>query len=46
MHSIDEYAQVFGIDVGRDAMTEIEHMAGTRAIACECVGNGLANHSG
>jgi hypothetical protein len=31
MHRVDQHRDVAGIDVGRDAVAEVEHMAGMRA---------------
>ncbi len=44
VHGVDEYAEMIRIDVGRDAMAEIEHMPRTRAITRQGIGNALANY--
>ena len=40
---IDERTEIVGVDVGGDAVTEVEHVAGAVAVALENVGDTLAN---
>ena len=46
MHRVDEDAKMLGIDVGRNAMAEIEDVSRAVTIACEHVGDTLADRSG
>ena len=40
---INQYTQVFRVDVGRNAMSQVEHVPWSFAVACERVSNALAD---
>ena len=46
MDGVDEDAEVLGVDVGRDAVAEVEYVARAIAVACQRVGDALANDLG
>ena len=43
MNSVDEHTQIVRIDIGRDAVPEIEHMSGTATVLGQHVGDPRAD---
>jgi len=46
VHRVDQHGDIFRIDVGRDAMAEIEHVAGMRAEVVEHAAHFAADNFG
>lgn len=46
MYGIDEYRQVVGVNIWRDAVTEIEHVSGPGSVTRQDIGDTLSNDFG
>jgi hypothetical protein len=46
VHGVDEHSEMVGIDVGRNPVTEVKHVARPLAVTLENVRNSLPNHLG
>ena len=46
MDGVDEYAEMFGIDVRRNSVTEIEDVPGTFTVARQGICNALSDDLG